>query len=88
MTVRASADPDEMPPAITSDSNMLRTVPFNAPVECVRIPPAGRVNAAPFVVDLMRSTPLLDNGSPTTAMIYRSQEWVGAVAHVRNGHSC
>lgn len=57
MTVRASADPDEMPPAITSDSNMLRTVPFNAPIECVRTLPAGRVKAALSVVDLMRSTP-------------------------------
>jgi hypothetical protein len=43
--VRASAEPDEMPPTTTSDSNMLRTVPFNAPF---------RVNAAIFVVDLMR----------------------------------
>jgi hypothetical protein len=55
MIVRASADPDEMPPAITSASNMLRTVPFNASFERVRTLPAVRVNAAPFAVIRMKS---------------------------------
>jgi hypothetical protein len=59
MTVRASADPDEMPPARRSDSNTLRTVPFNAPFECIRALPAVRAVAAPFVVDLMMSKPWL-----------------------------
>jgi hypothetical protein len=88
MTVRASADPDEMPPTRSSDSNMLRIVPFNAPFECVRTAPAVRVNAALSVVDLMKATPLVDSGSPTMTMIYLSQKKVGTVAHIRNGYSC
>jgi len=31
MIVRASADPDEIPPTMTSDSNMDRKVRFNVP---------------------------------------------------------
>jgi hypothetical protein len=31
MIVRASADPDEMPPTTTSDNNMRRKVRFNVP---------------------------------------------------------
>jgi hypothetical protein len=31
MIVRASADPDEMPPTMTSDNNMRRKVRFNVP---------------------------------------------------------
>ena len=54
MIVRASAAPDEIPPARTSDSNMLRTVPFNAPFESIRTLPAVRVKAALSVVDLMK----------------------------------
>ena len=74
MIERASADPDEMPPARTSDSNTLRQVPFNAPFE-----------AALLVFDLMKSTPLVDSGGPTTVMIYLSQEQVGTVPHIHNG---
>jgi hypothetical protein len=61
--VRASADPDEMPPTMTSDSNMLRTVPFNAPFD-IRTLPAARANAVLLGVDLMKATPLVDSGSP------------------------
>lgn len=32
MIVRASADPDEMPPTMTSDNNMRRKVRFNVPL--------------------------------------------------------
>lgn len=71
MTLRASADPDEIPPARTSDSNMLRQVPFNAPFE-----------PAPLVFVLMMSIPLVDSGGPTTVMIYRSQAQVGTVSHL------
>jgi hypothetical protein len=74
MTVRASADPDEMPPARTRNSNVLRQAPFNAPFE-----------PALLVFDLMKSTPLVDSGGPTTVMIYLSQEQVGTVPHIRNG---
>jgi len=31
MIVRASADPDEIPPTMTSDSNMVRKARFNVP---------------------------------------------------------
>jgi hypothetical protein len=84
MTVFASADPDEIPATRTSDSNMLLTVLFDAPL-CVRALSAVRANAVLSVVDFMKSTPLVDSGSPTTAMIYLSQESVGTVAHQRNG---
>jgi hypothetical protein len=60
-----------MPPARTSDSNMLRQVPFNAPFE-----------PALFVFDLMKSTPLVDSGGPTIAMIYLSQEQVGTEPNI------
>ena len=54
MIVRASAAPEEMPPARTNDNNRLRTAPFNAPFECVRTLPAVRANAALSVVVLMK----------------------------------
>ena len=76
MTLRASADPDEMPPARTTESNTLRQVPFNAPLD-----------PALLVFDLMMSIPLVDSGGPTTVMIYPSHEQVGTVPHIRNGPS-
>jgi hypothetical protein len=72
MMLRASAVPDEMPPARSSDSNILRQVPFNALFE-----------PALFVFDLMKSTPLVDSGGPTILMIYLSQEQIGTVPHIR-----
>jgi hypothetical protein len=65
-----------MPPARTSDSNMLRQAPFNALVE-----------PALLDFDLMKSTPLVDSGGPTTMMIYLSQRQVGTVPHIRTGPS-
>jgi hypothetical protein len=53
---------------------VLRQAPFNAPFE-----------PALLVFDLIKSTPLVDSGGPTTVMIYLSQEQVGTVPHIRNG---
>ena len=53
---------------------MLRQAPFNAPFE-----------PALLVFDLMKSTPLVDSGGPTTVMVYLSQEQVGTVPHIRTG---
>ncbi len=53
---------------------MLRQAPFNAPFD-----------PALLVLDLMKSTPLVDSGGPTTVMIELSQEQVGTVPHIHDG---
>jgi hypothetical protein len=81
MMLRASAGPDEMPPASASASNRLRTVPFRPRFECVRPRPAVVADAALFVVVLMMCTFGFLSGSPTRAMIHLRRRRVGTVPH-------